>query len=145
MRYPAVDRRYIWHRDSGLCRHCGKAISYGKMSLDHYFPRSQNGPDSVFNLVCSCKRCNNMKRSSTPEDWESVWVQLFMRALQDRRIFSGIPGLRYDDLVESAQGICRTQQEGETVIFENNYKRFHVKHDRIVKISEITNRRHVFL
>ncbi len=137
MKRSTIDRHYIYLRDGGVCRFCGKALRFGKMSLDHYFPHSAGGPDEVFNLVCSCKSCNVMKRSRIPEDWQEVWIQAFEQAVKDRKIFLSVQGMSYSMLQEMAQGFVRVIQEGDATIFDNKSKRFHVKQCRIKKITEI--------
>lgn len=137
MKRITIDRHYIYLRDGGVCKFCGKTVRFGKMSLDHYYPHSAGGPDEVFNLVCSCKRCNVLKRSNIPEDWQALWIQHFQQAIQDRKFFIAVPGISYGALQELATGILRTTQEGETTIFDNKSKRFHVKQCKIRKITDI--------
>ena len=137
MKRSTIDRHYIYLRDGGVCRFCDKALKFGKMSLDHYFPHSAGGPDEVFNLVCSCKTCNVMKRSRIPEDWQEVWIQAFEQAVKDRKIFLAVQGMSYSALQEMAKGLLYVTQEGDTTIFNNNSKRFHVKQCRIKKITNI--------
>lgn len=137
MKRITIDRHYIYLRDGGVCRFCGKELKYGKMSLDHYYPHSAGGPDEVFNLVCSCKSCNVMKRSRIPEDWQSFWIQAFEQAVKDRKILLSIHSMSYSDLQQMAKGIMHTAKEGDTTIFDNKRKRFHVKHCKIYKITNI--------
>lgn len=137
MKRITIDRHYIYLRDGGVCHFCGKTLKFGKMSLDHYFPHSAGGPDEVFNLVCSCKSCNVMKRSRIPEDWQEVWIRTFEQAVRDRKIFLAVQGVAYSMLQEMAQEIVHVTQEGDSTIFDNKSKRFHVKHCKIRKITDI--------
>lgn len=137
MKRITIDRHYIYLRDGGTCRFCGKALKYGKMSLDHYYPRSLGGPDEVFNLVCACKTCNALKKSAVPEDWQRLWIEAFEQAIQDRKLFLSVQGVSYVQLQQMTQGIIRTTPEGNTTIFDTISKRFHVKHCRIYKITDI--------
>lgn len=137
MKRITIDRHYIYLRDGGVCRFCGKELKFGKMSLDHYYPHSAGGPDEVFNLVCSCKTCNVMKKSRIPEDWQDFWICAFEQAVRDRKIFLSVQGMSYSALQEMAQGIVRATQEGDKSIFDNKSKRFHVKQCRITKITDI--------
>lgn len=137
MKRTAIDRHYIYLRDKGLCRFCGKALKFGKMSLDHYYPRSLGGPDAVFNLVCSCKNCNDKKESRIPKDWEALWIQGFEQAVQDRKLFWAVQGISYGKLQDMAQGIIRAFREGDTALFDTRTLRFHVKQGKIFKITEI--------
>lgn len=137
MKRITVDRHYIYLRDGGVCRFCGKDLKFGKMSLDHYFPRCAGGPDEVFNLVCSCKPCNVQKKSFVPEDWQAFWIEAFERAVRDRKIFLSVQGIAYSELQQLAQGIVHVAQEGDTTLFDTNTRRFHVRQCRIRKISEL--------
>ena len=137
MKRITIDRHYIYLRDGGVCRFCGKGLRYGKMSLDHYFPHSAGGPDEVFNLVCSCKTCNVQKRSLVPEDWQAFWIQAFEQAVRDRKLFLSVQGITYAELQEMVPGIIRATREGDMTIFDNNTKRFHVKQCKIKKITDI--------
>ncbi len=137
MKRITIDRHYIYLRDGGMCRFCGKSLKFGKMSLDHYFPHSAGGPDEVFNLVCSCKSCNDLKKSRIPEDWQALWVDAFEQAVRDRKIFLAVQGIPYSQLQQWAQNILRVTREGEMVLFDSNSKRFHVKQGKIRKITDI--------
>ncbi len=138
MKRITVDRHYIYLRDGGVCRFCGKALKFGKMSVDHYYPRSAGGPDEVFNLVSSCRPCNDRKQSRIPKDWQTLWIEAFERAVQDRKLFLSVQGISYEELQQMAQGIIRAAQEGDSTIFDSKSKRFHVKQMRIKKISDIS-------
>lgn len=61
-------RAAVIKRDNRTCRYCGRAKLYGRhLHLDHVHPKSAKGPDTVDNLVVSCKQCNFRKgvRSAT--------------------------------------------------------------------------------
>lgn len=47
---------------AGRCFYCENEIRK-KREIDHFVPWSQSGDDGLFNLVASCAKCNNSKRS----------------------------------------------------------------------------------
>ncbi|MEM1165300.1 MAG: HNH endonuclease [Planctomycetota bacterium] len=62
-----LNRRNLFARDRNQCQYCGNHFPTSELSIDHVVPRSQGGPDSWENLVCSCVRCNSRKGGRTPE------------------------------------------------------------------------------
>lgn len=136
MKWVSVDRHYIYTRDEGRCRHCGKSVRYGSMSLDHYLPHSVGGPDAVYNLVCACKACNRDKRAQVPEDWQVVWAEAFRQGVMDRKLALA-PGITYRELMTCVAEIVAVRLMGNIAIFDTKYKRIHVKHNAICKITNI--------
>ncbi len=57
---PAV-RQAIYEAHRGVDFYTGQPLSVEEMRLDHVFPRSQGGPDSLYNLVPTCARVNGEK------------------------------------------------------------------------------------
>ena len=62
-----LNRRTILARDRHRCQYCGRKFPPHQLSLDHIVPRSQNGPLTWENIVCSCLKCNVKKGGRTPE------------------------------------------------------------------------------
>jgi hypothetical protein len=60
-------------RFSGSCVYCGCIPP--KLTLDHVIAKSKGGFDVRSNLVASCKRCNNSKKSKELWQWwqSSPW------------------------------------------------------------------------
>lgn len=54
-------RRIVYAEESGRCIYCGRPVSQMNYSVDHIIPRASGGDDSIDNLVCCCKTCNNKK------------------------------------------------------------------------------------
>lgn len=46
----------VFKRDNYTCQYCGKVG--GKLEVDHIFPFSKGGSDSLENLTTSCQKCN---------------------------------------------------------------------------------------
>ncbi len=61
-----LNRRNLFARDHNQCQYCGHRFTTSELSIDHVIPRTQNGPDTWENLVCSCVRCNSRKGGRTP-------------------------------------------------------------------------------
>ena len=50
----------------GICQFCLESIPYAQATKDHLFPKSLGGTNHDFNIVLSCRRCNNKKDSQYP-------------------------------------------------------------------------------
>lgn len=59
---PASVRQFVFDRDGHACLRCGATDS---LTLDHVFPWSLGGPDTVDNLQTLCGRCNSSKGDRT--------------------------------------------------------------------------------
>lgn len=55
--YQQKLRSFIFSRSNGKCVYCGAPAQ----EIDHVVPRSSGGTDSTYNLVASCKACNEKK------------------------------------------------------------------------------------
>lgn len=51
-------RFQILVRDGFACRYCGRTSATSELHIDHKFPRSAGGLDSLDNLITSCRECN---------------------------------------------------------------------------------------
>ena len=50
-------RSFIFSRSGGKCVYCGAKAT----EIDHVIPRSNGGTNSTYNLVATCRACNQMK------------------------------------------------------------------------------------
>ena len=57
----------IWERQKGVCAYCLEPLDQPNMELDHVIPVAMNGPETMANLVLSCRPCNRAKGTN-------VWV-----------------------------------------------------------------------
>ncbi|MCI0726407.1 MAG: HNH endonuclease [Chloroflexi bacterium] len=57
---PRWMRHVVLRRDGPYCRYCG-CYTHGNYHLDHVWPVSRGGPNSVWNLVVACIPCNLRK------------------------------------------------------------------------------------
>lgn len=71
--FPSHHAR-VYVNAKGRCEYCGRdliedRIGYGSIQIDHIFPQSKGGDDSLDNLALSCSICNSVK-----SDWISVEI-----------------------------------------------------------------------
>ncbi|HYE07923.1 MAG TPA: HNH endonuclease [Planctomycetota bacterium] len=59
-------KKAVFIRDNFECQYCGARVTMNSGTRDHVVPRSQLGPDSLSNVVTSCKPCNGSKADRTP-------------------------------------------------------------------------------
>ena len=59
--YQKKLREFIFSKTKGRCAYCGAKAT----EIDHVIPRASGGTDSTYNLVASCKSCNQMKSNLT--------------------------------------------------------------------------------
>jgi 5-methylcytosine-specific restriction endonuclease McrA len=60
-------KKAVFIRDNFECQYCGARLTMGAGTRDHVVPRALKGPDSLANVVASCKPCNGRKANRTPE------------------------------------------------------------------------------
>lgn len=77
-----LNRRNLFARDRNQCQYCGHFFPTSELSIDHVKPRTQGGPDTWENLVCSCVKCNARKGGRTPEQ---ARMKLVRRPIRPRR------------------------------------------------------------
>jgi len=77
-----LNRRNLFARDHNQCQYCGNRFPTSELSIDHVVPRTQNGPDTWQNLVCSCVRCNSRKGGRTPTQAN---MKLIRKPIQPKR------------------------------------------------------------
>ena len=61
--YRTTLRAFVIHRDNSTCRYCGKKAK--PVELDHVIPRSNGGPNTPWNLVVACHKCNQRKNNKS--------------------------------------------------------------------------------
>ncbi|PKR76809.1 HNH endonuclease [Halalkalibacillus sediminis] len=62
--------KVLLHHFEASCFYCGKDLSNRnrKTEVDHFIPWSFVQSDQIWNLVLSCRTCNNNKRAKLPHD-----------------------------------------------------------------------------
>jgi 5-methylcytosine-specific restriction endonuclease McrA len=60
---PRLIRDRVRERSGFACEFCGvtEVISGGELTVDHFQPRAESGPDDIDNFVYCCIRCNLYK------------------------------------------------------------------------------------
>ena len=61
--YRTTLRAFVIHRDNSTCRYCDRKAK--PVELDHVIPRSISGPNTPWNLVVACHKCNQRKGNKT--------------------------------------------------------------------------------
>lgn len=60
---PSI-RNYVFKRDGGICRYCGKKLK-SKFHIDHIIPFIKGGADEIENFALACLECNFKKGNKT--------------------------------------------------------------------------------
>ena len=63
--YQQKLRNFIFNRSNNKCAYCGAKAT----EIDHVVPRANGGTNSTYNLVASCRTCNQMKSNLTLKDF----------------------------------------------------------------------------
>ncbi|MBM7581690.1 hypothetical protein JOD02_000527 [Caldicoprobacter guelmensis] len=130
-------KSYIYERDGHRCHFCAKRLEFHQASLDHYLPKSKGGTSDIFNLILSCKKCNKLKKSSIPADFEEVMIQLFKIGVRDGVIRTSLPQFSTDEIKNIAENIDRVEAINKYVVFQSKTHRLYIKNNRIIKIIHL--------
>lgn len=71
--YQQKLRSFIFSRSNGKCVYCGAKAT----EIDHVIPRANGGTNSVYNLVASCRACNQMKSNLTLKEFGKIMNKNF--------------------------------------------------------------------
>ena len=63
--YQTQLRSYLFKKYNGQCVYCGAKAT----EIDHIVPRSSGGTNSIYNLVTSCRSCNEKKSNKTLKEF----------------------------------------------------------------------------
>lgn len=66
--YQQKFRSFIFNRSGGKCVYCGAKAT----EIDHVIPRSSGGTNSTYNLVASCRACNQIKSNLTLKEFSKI-------------------------------------------------------------------------
>ena len=83
-RYSQEVRKIIYDNADGRCALCGRKITLPEMTLDHIVPLDRNGEDSINNLQCTCKPCNQFKANIRPSDFMERITAIFMYQMEKK-------------------------------------------------------------
>lgn len=77
--YPPVRRKptkaeriEVYAKCDGHCAYCGGEITISQMQVDHLWPISLGGIDTMINWNPSCRSCNHYKSSSPPYSFREM-------------------------------------------------------------------------
>lgn len=132
--YKHTIQQYVFERDGEHCFHCGKPLRLGKMTLDHYNPRSHGGTDDYFNLVACCKNCNQYKKSDVPDDWIAVNTALLLMGIADGKInFAHDLRMSSDEIEKQLHLTKQITHSRAGVQFEGTGFRILIRNNQIIK------------
>lgn len=132
------EKKYLYIRDNGMCRYCGKKLKYHQGTIDHYVPRSKGGPDDYYNLLLSCKYCNRVKMSRIPDNYQSILIIQFIKAIKDGMIVSGVQNRKNEEIEKIAKKMNRLEKLGDSTVFQSDCHRIVVKNNVILKMSKLS-------
>ena len=66
--YQQKLRSFIFSRSNGKCVYCGAKAE----EIDHIIPRANGGTNSTYNLVASCRSCNQVKSNKTLKEFGKI-------------------------------------------------------------------------
>lgn len=72
--FTPAERKYVYIRDKGTCQICGKFVPPDKFTIDHIIPISKGGTYDYDNLQCCCRKCNQLKADTLPDDFFDVML-----------------------------------------------------------------------
>ena len=73
--YQQKFRSFIFSRSNGKCVYCGAQAK----EINHVIPRAKGGTNSVYNLVASCKACNQMKSNLSLKEFGKIMNKNFSK------------------------------------------------------------------
>lgn len=83
-KYSNDVRRLLYMQASGRCQLCGRKLLFEDMTIDHIFPLSMGGVDSVENLQVCCAQDNQFKGSVLPSDFFERITEIFMFQMEKK-------------------------------------------------------------
>lgn len=73
--YQQKLRSFIFSRSNGKCVYCGAQAK----EIDHVIPRAKGGTNSTYNLVASCRACNQMKSNLSLKEFGKIMNKNFSK------------------------------------------------------------------
>lgn len=68
-------REQVYKKCNGHCAYCGCKLEYKNMQVDHVVPLngwSEQGEDTIENMLPACRSCNHYKSRSTLEGFRKM-------------------------------------------------------------------------
>ena len=133
------EKLYIYYREGKRCFYCNKKILYKQMSIDHFYPLSSGGTHDIFNIVCSCKKCNKLKKDKILENHKDIILQLFLKAVEDDFITGKDIDINNRELKILLLSTKRVKNISEEFIFESLDYRFYIKDNKVYKYCYVSS------
>lgn len=127
------EKLYIYYRENQKCFYCKKSLSFNQISIDHFYPLSKGGTDDVFNIVCSCKKCNRKKENSVLKKSDEIILELFKKAVNDNMIIGDNLDIDNKYLRQLLSDVNKVKIISNQFIFESREYRFYISNNRVVK------------
>ena len=127
------EKLYIYYRENKKCFYCSKNLSFKQMSIDHFYPLSKGGTNDIFNIVCSCKKCNREKENTVLKNSNQIVLELFIKAVKDDMILGSNLDISNRELKEILLDVNGVKIISSKFVFESNNYRFYVKENKIEK------------
>jgi hypothetical protein len=103
------------------------------MSIDHFYPLSKGGTDDIFNIVCSCKKCNREKENTVLKNSNKVILDLFLKAVKDDMILGNNLDISNRELKDILFDVNKVKIISGKFVFESNNYRFYIKENKVEK------------
>lgn len=75
MSVAKTKRLRVWLLGDKACWLCGGPVSLGAVTMDHVVPKSRGGGNCADNLKPAHRRCNGLRGSRDPWEWDAVLEQ----------------------------------------------------------------------
>ncbi|MDW7669607.1 MAG: HNH endonuclease [Bacillota bacterium] len=133
------EKLYIYYREGKKCFYCRKKLLYKQMSIDHFYPLSSGGTHDIFNIVCSCKKCNELKEDKIIENHKEIILELFLKAVEDNFIIGENLDISNKELKSLLLESKRVKNISGEFIFESWDCRFYMKDSKVYKYNYVSS------
>ncbi|MFW5891207.1 MAG: HNH endonuclease [bacterium] len=139
MKPRTKEKLYIYYREDKKCFYCNKKLLYKQMSVDHFYPLSSGGTHDIFNIVCSCKKCNELKENRIIENYKVIILELFLKAVEDDFIIGEKLDISNRELKFLLLESERVKNISGQFIFESRDYRFYIKDSKVYKYNYVSS------
>ena len=92
---PKSIRMTVYQKCNGHCAYCGCNLEYRDMQVDHLIPLngwSEQGTDTVDNMLPACRSCNHYKSRSTLEGFRKMVAAMPDTLMRDSNTYKNGTG-----------------------------------------------------
>lgn len=122
-------RARIYAKTNSRCGYCGNYPDVEQ--IDHLIPKKKGGGNTEDNLMLACRRCNNLKKSKTPQEFKAyIFGAAHLEALQkslkreelwfyliDEKV-EPLLDRTYLDCIEKLEALVETSKNNVTFYYE---------------------------